>query len=316
MKPNRKVRRSISRLKTHQTAISRAAPLPASMDEMEQVTPNLNGLNNQTSPQHLETGGLDPYERDPNSKTAPYGRDPLTGKPNAPYGLRKDGLPKTRPSGGTAQRKADRPPADHVELPQIGISKPGDKQLVAALAQYYGMLGMIVFPVNQYDGTVIMQSAASCAESLVAVGNKYPDVKKVLVGLTAHSEVTTAVITHVTLLIAIGANHRIVPPGFARIFGIQVPETPQPQAQPPSPQPHTQGLAPLTPEQEAYQQQWQQEQAAKASMEQQAALEQMIMQAAAEAMAQQMRAPGYNPQDTAPRPEQNPAYLQGLIGRQ
>lgn len=82
-----------------------------------------------------------------------------------------------------------------------------ETQVAAALAGYYVMLGMLVLPNNQYDGTVIVERAPDLASSVVAVGRRNKRVWRVLVMLATGGDYTQLVMVHLAVASAIAANH-------------------------------------------------------------------------------------------------------------
>lgn len=202
----------------------------------------------------------------------------------------------------------------------------GDQLIYETLVQYYGLLGMAVYPVNAYDAEVITSRSQQMAAGWMVLGAKYPEVYRVLKLMTSGGPIMAVAMPHIAVCVAIGANHDMLPRAWVRGFGMEEPPRtlhssqpsakPSPTATPPPtynsppvatgmPSPSTGGMntspssipTGLSPEQ----------------------IEQYKQLAIAQALAAQgqmlQQTPGYQPQDTTFRPEQNPAATMGLIDR-
>jgi hypothetical protein len=187
--------------------------------------------------------------------------------------------------------------------PRGASGKPGDKEIIEGLTNIYGGIGLAMFPINQYDGGVILSRAQVMAKSVVDVAHHHKEMMDWLRKLTAGNDYMMCIMAHLAVLAAIAANHKLVPPMIAQAFGIEPPPqaqeappamgyaAPPPMAYQPPPQPDTYPDA-MTPDMFA----------------------QLQMQAQMQAMAaagivQNGAGASYDPNDVAPRPEQNPANL-------
>lgn len=204
----------------------------------------------------------------------------------------------TPDSGGTAsygeqapRKRADRAPRGR----KAGIAKPRER-----LTQLYMQVGLFVYPLNQTDGTIIVNSAESMANSLFDVADQrksqgHPELYDFLLKALEANVWVTLISVHAALFLGIAVNHNMLPAGIMRLFGKgeDTPRAPEQLTQEP-PRQYADTVA---------------EQAAMLAQLAHESREQM-------AAAQQAGATvGYDPSDHQPREFQDPAFVGSLVER-
>ena len=236
----------------------------------------------------------------------------------------------TKPTRRKAPRR-DRSPNAQTSAP-VAHAAIGDAELVQALTGLYAMGGAIALPINNYDGAVVLSRAEAMAISLVNVAHHHPPMYRALQILTSNSDYVTLVTVHLGVILAIGANHRFVPGGrWLGAFGIDIfppasvdgsaggaPSAdsftpPSPLGVPVTPPPAQPGHTPTAAD--AARVQMSGALAGLSDADQEAAIAMLAQMQAAMGYGAVAPTPGYSPDDTEPRPEQNPALLQNLVGR-
>lgn len=216
-----------------------------------------------------------------------------------------------------------------------------DAQIREGLTRYYSLGGLLLarFDPTGYDSTVVMAMAEKCADGWIEVGHEQPAVYNALKIVTAQNSYVDLVFAHMAIGIGLAANHGIVPPGWVVPFSLPVP---QPQAAQAAQAPMGMPEAPLgfaSPLDVPVMPQNPSRVDASLTGEglgqvlgmtpvefgpdimetiKRQALEQALVEQAIAAAQQQAAVtgvPGYNPVDTAPRSNQNPAILSRLVQR-
>lgn len=223
-----------------------------------------------------------------------------------------------------------------------------DDQIRTGLARYYMIAGMFLSRADPsgYDSTVVLAMSSTVADQWLAVGHDNPRVYQMLKMATFDSPIFNLAFAHVAILVAVGANHGVLPQNWPAAFDLPVPNPAVNQAaqaqmgsmdrpqqtdtRAPSPGPlDVPAFVPNGPRVDASatglgfgpvdgiptvqfdEQQLMaqiQQQAAQAALAQQA-------QAAAQESQNVTGIPGYNPADSAPRVNQNPKILSQLTRR-
>lgn len=189
------------------------------------------------------------------------------------------------------KRRTDKAPRGRAKS---SVVKPRER-----LATLYGQIGMLIYPVNQADGMIIIGSAESMANSLFDAAEHlksqgHPEMYDMIIKLMQANVWLTLVSVHAAVGLSIMVNHAMLPPGVMRMFGKAQPEYAVPQPVPDMAGDATRYNPPDVAEQEAW------------------------MRAEWEAIAQQQAqgaTVGYDPQDATPRENQDPASLLGLVRR-
>lgn len=82
----------------------------------------------------------------------------------------------------------------------------------------YAAVGALVYSRNQTDGLIILQGAEARANELAELARYYPALYKVLKAMTTGNAWMSLIIGHSSMMIAIMANHDMLPPGLAQMF--------------------------------------------------------------------------------------------------
>lgn len=102
-----------------------------------------------------------------------------------------------RPAESRAKREADKKPA----------KSKTDSELKKALMDLYAAGGMMLLPFDQPCGTAVMNSAESCADSLVKLAQENDSVRRALTGLTQTSAWGGVIAAHLPIMMAVAGHH-------------------------------------------------------------------------------------------------------------
>lgn len=152
-------------------------------DEFEQI-PNP-GDNSKDSP--FDFSGL-------NAETT----EPITGF--EPPHVRKPRWWESRPKSEKKTRQARvRKTRAAPVMPRGGLE--------SALTQMYTGMGLAVMPFDPACGRVVIENAATCAESLNELAKIDPAVRRVLISLVSSSAWGAVIIAHAPILMAVAMHH-------------------------------------------------------------------------------------------------------------
>ena len=84
--------------------------------------------------------------------------------------------------------------------------------LIKDIAKFYGTVGMFVYMMDQFDGTVIMAECEKRATEVVNVAERNPEMMKFLQNLVKGSDWSALLIGHGTALFLIAQHHHVIPP--------------------------------------------------------------------------------------------------------
>jgi len=113
-------------------------------------------------------------------------------------------------STGTAENAgSDVPPTDMI--PDRKRTKAA-AILIKDIAKFYGTVGMFVYMMDQFDGTVIMAECEKRATEVVNVAERNPEMMKFLQNLVKGSDWSALLIGHGTALFLIAQHHHVIPP--------------------------------------------------------------------------------------------------------
>jgi len=91
------------------------------------------------------------------------------------------------------------------------------------LGQLFMTLALLGSMVNQYDGMVIANNAPQMAAAWAALARQNPQVEKVLRSLMSGGAFGAVVITTLPVIIAISANHGLLPEQVGAMVGAPIP---------------------------------------------------------------------------------------------
>lgn len=86
-----------------------------------------------------------------------------------------------------------------------------DEKLVQDLTGIYALVGTSVIMFNMQDGMLILAKAEECARSLVKVAKHHKQMMKVLKNMTKASDYGALIAVHGGLVMAMLANHNMLP---------------------------------------------------------------------------------------------------------
>lgn len=233
------------------------------------------------------------------------GRPPKIHLPLPPSENQQDGaIEPPSPDTGTIDPfhgGHDSPPADR-KAPVSRTKKLTDEERIKRLTSYYGMIGMPLYAYNAYDGTLVLETAESCATSLVNVAHHHKPMMKVIDLLCQGNDYMQLIFVHASIVLGIAANHKAIPYQWAAFMQAPPPPWYQPPAEQvwhtPQPQTQSNGHSPISEGELAQREAWMRAEA-----------ERIAMSQAIGAQAE------YDPQDVKPHADQNPAFLGNITTR-
>lgn len=104
-----------------------------------------------------------------------------------------------RPRKESTSRPTDKAPKRVAAMPRGGFTKQ--------LEQLYVGIGMAVLFRDPECGTAIIEAAPKCAETLNALAEKNPAVRRILLAITQSSAIGAVVIAHAPILWALAKHH-------------------------------------------------------------------------------------------------------------
>ena len=122
-------------------------------------------------------------------------------------GKQDDPKPRGRPRGSTNRAGAS-----------MSVSK-----IEESLSTQFTMIGTAVYAFNNYDGTVILQGTPKLASSLASLCDKNPKVKKNIERMLSGGAYGEVIMAAAFIAIPIMANHDLMPPGIAAMYGKAIP---------------------------------------------------------------------------------------------
>jgi hypothetical protein len=122
-------------------------------------------------------------------------------------GKKDEPKPRGRPKGSTNRVGAS-----------MSISK-----IEESLATQFTMIGTAVYAFNSYDGTVILQGTPKLSAALANLCEKNPKVKKNIERMLAGGAYGEVIVAAAFIAIPIMANHGMMPPGIAALYGKAIP---------------------------------------------------------------------------------------------
>lgn len=153
-----------------------------------------------------------------NGATAGAGRDRA---PRKSTGSRKAPARKViNPRDAANQAKAD--------IPKTVGRPPASADIVRQITQLIAMFGVFAAMIDEYDGAVVIEHAAKVADSLATVAETSPGVKKGLETMVAGSAWSAVVMSILPIVVAILANHGVLPAGLRELGGVPIPDEPEP----------------------------------------------------------------------------------------
>lgn len=99
--------------------------------------------------------------------------------------------------------------------PRIKGIPRGDAKLVGEVAGFYYLIGLGLTFYNKEDAEIVFSNAMDRAVELVRVANHHQPFKAWLVRFTRSSDYTSMAIGHGLMILAIFANHKLVPQSVA-----------------------------------------------------------------------------------------------------
>jgi hypothetical protein len=95
--------------------------------------------------------------------------------------------------------------------------------LELGLSNLFGMIGTGVFLVNRYDGSVILMQADATSKALADVAKTNPKINTVLNSMVQTSSWASLATAVMPMVLAIGANHNLLPAAFKMPIGNNIP---------------------------------------------------------------------------------------------
>lgn len=114
------------------------------------------------------------------------------------------------------------------------------------MTQLLALTAVAVMLFDEYDGLVIIEHAAKVADSLNTVAESTPSIAKALDSAVAGSAWGAVVMSVLPIVVAILANHGVLPEGLRSVGGVPIPDepaAPEPAAHTASPAPGMAGVA-------------------------------------------------------------------------
>lgn len=106
-----------------------------------------------------------------------------------------------RPPPRATPPRADKRPAKAPKEPKSSAT------LKRHVAELYAAAGMMVLPFDQQCGTVVVNSADQCADSLVKLSEENETVRKLLEGMVQTSAIGAVIVAHMPIIMAVSAHH-------------------------------------------------------------------------------------------------------------
>lgn len=116
--------------------------------------------------------------------------------------------PRGRPKGST----------NRSTVASMSVSK-----IEESLATQFTMIGTAVYAFNSYDGTVILQGTPKLSAALANLCEKNPKIKKNIERMLAGGAYGEVIVAAAFIAIPIMANHNMMPPGIAAMYGKAIP---------------------------------------------------------------------------------------------
>ena len=111
------------------------------------------------------------------------------------------------------------------------------KSIEEGLNQQFTILGTVVSMANAYDGRVILEGTPQLSKALADLCDKNPKVKRNIERMLAGGTYGEVLIAAGLIAVPIMANHGLMPPSIASLYGQAIPpqeeevaEAPQPAA--------------------------------------------------------------------------------------
>lgn len=156
-------------------------------------------------------------------------------------GDRKPRAPR-KATGATKKRGRVVPPRDAVadaknDIPKVTGRPPKSAELVGQITQLLALIGVALMMLDEFDGLVVINHAAKVADSVAAVAETSPGVKKAIESAVAGSAWSAVVLSALPIAIAIMANHGVLPEGLREVGGVPIPDEPSEPATASTPSP-------------------------------------------------------------------------------
>lgn len=169
--------------------------------------------------------------------------DPTDPTDGTAAGARTDRKPRApRKAAASKRTRKAVPPRDAVRQAKADIPTgtgrpPKSAELVGQITQLLALVGVALMMLDEFDGLVVINHAAKVADSVAAVAETSPGVKKAIESAVAGSAWSAVVLSALPIAIAIMANHGILPDGLREVGGVPIPDEPSGPAAASTPSP-------------------------------------------------------------------------------